>query len=69
VHKKARCSQALLVVAVRRFAYSIVDDARRLGMPLLLVLGALVVGLVAHAAHRLGADSQEVLFSGPVRVR
>jgi H+/Cl- antiporter ClcA len=37
-------------------------------MPLLLVLGGLAVGLLAQAAAWLGADSQDVLFSGQASV-
>ena len=59
---------ALLVVAVRRFAHPLVESKARLGMPLLLVLGGLAVGLLAQAAAWLGADSQDVLFSGQASV-
>ena len=37
---------------------------RRLGMPPLLLGGGLAVGLIAQIADWLGADSQDVLFSG-----
>jgi len=59
---------ALLVVGVHRFAYPLADSKRRLGMPLLLILGGLAVGLLAQAAALLGADSQDVLFSGQASV-
>lgn len=59
---------ALLVVAVRQFAHPLVESKARLGMPLLLVLGGLAVGLLAQAAAWLGADSQDVLFSGQASV-
>jgi H+/Cl- antiporter ClcA len=59
---------ALVVVAVRRLAYPLADSRSRLGMPLLLVLGGLAVGLLAQTAAWLGADSQDVLFSGQASV-
>jgi H+/Cl- antiporter ClcA len=59
---------ALLVVGVHRFAFPLSDSKRRLGMPLLLILGGLAVGLLAQAAAWLGADSQDVLFSGQTAV-
>ncbi len=56
---------ALLIVAVRRLA-TLVDarGLRTLSMPVLLVLGGLAVGGLAQLADALGADSQNVLFSG-----
>jgi H+/Cl- antiporter ClcA len=59
---------ALAVVAVHRVAHPVADSKSRLGMPLLLVLGGLAVGLLAQAADWLGADSQDVLFSGQASV-
>jgi H+/Cl- antiporter ClcA len=60
---------AFVVTAVRRVA---TDLARvgpgRLGMPALLVAGGLAVGLIAQIADWLGADSQDVLFSGQAGV-
>ncbi len=38
--------------------------SRRIGMPALLLAGGLTVGLIAQSADLLGADSQDVLFSG-----
>jgi H+/Cl- antiporter ClcA len=55
---------ALLVVVVRRFAFSVADRETRIGMPTLLILGGLAVGLLAQAADWLGADPETVLFSG-----
>ena len=55
---------ALLVVVVRRFAFSMADRETRVGMPTLLILGGLAVGLLAQAADWLGADAETVLFSG-----
>ena len=59
---------ALLVVAVRRLANPLAGSKARLGMPVLLVLGGLAVGLLAQVAAWLGADSQDVLFSGQASV-
>jgi H+/Cl- antiporter ClcA len=59
---------ALAVVTIHRFAYPVADSKRRLGMPLLLILGGLAVGLLAQAADWLGADYQDVLFSGQASV-
>jgi H+/Cl- antiporter ClcA len=56
---------ALVVAAVRRIAVGVDGRGlRRLGMPVLLVAGGAAVGILAIAANALGADSQEVLFSG-----
>jgi len=56
---------AILIGGVRRFAGWLAERGPRdLGMPALLLLGALGVGLVAQMADWLGADSQDVLFSG-----
>ena len=56
---------ALLVSTVRRYA-GVLDDRgqRRVSMPALLLLGGLAVGLLAQTAQWLGANSQDVLFSG-----
>ena len=59
---------ALVVVAVRRFARPVADRESRVGMPVLLIGGGLAVGLLAQAADWLGADSQDVLFSGQASV-
>jgi H+/Cl- antiporter ClcA len=59
---------ALVVVVVRRFAFSVSDREKRLGMPLLLILGGLTVGLLAQAANWLDADAETVLFSGQAGV-
>ena len=61
-------ASALTVVAVRRFAHLLADSKPRPGMALLLVLGGLSIGLLAQAAAWLGADSQDVLFSGQASV-
>ncbi|MGH8825335.1 MAG: chloride channel protein [Jiangellaceae bacterium] len=55
-----------LLLAAVRFAATRVSGLQhmRFGMPVLLVAGALAVGLLAQLAAQLGADSQAVLFSG-----
>ena len=40
----------------------------RLGMPLFLLAGGLAIGLLAFGADLLGADSQDVLFSGQASI-
>ena len=47
---------ALVVVVVRRLGFSVSDREKRVGMPLLLILGGLAVGLLAQTAGWLGAD-------------
>jgi H+/Cl- antiporter ClcA len=60
---------ALLIVAVRMIAEPISDrGAAMLGMPGLVVLGGLAVGGLAQLADALGADSQDVLFSGQASI-
>jgi len=55
----------LVVSTVRRYAGTLEERApRRMSMPSLLLLGGLAVGLLAQTAQWLGADSQDVLFSG-----
>jgi H+/Cl- antiporter ClcA len=58
---------ALLVAAIRRLGWR-VAGAPRLGMGTLLLLGGLAVGALAELADLLGADSQDVLFSGQASV-
>jgi H+/Cl- antiporter ClcA len=60
---------AVLIVAVRRLAVG-VDRlrGRRLGMPALLIAAGLAVGVLAELADVLGANSQDVLFSGQASV-
>jgi H+/Cl- antiporter ClcA len=59
---------ALVLIPVRRLA-KLVDQRtpRRLLLPTLL-LGGLIVGLLAQGAHLLGADYDEILFSGQAAV-
>jgi len=59
---------ALVVVAARRLG-GVLDRRRdRSQIPLLLVGGGLAVGLLAQTADWLGANSQDVLFSGQASV-
>jgi H+/Cl- antiporter ClcA len=59
---------ALVVVAARRGA-AVLDRRRDRGqIPVLLVGGGLAVGLLAQTADWLGANSQDVLFSGQASV-
>jgi H+/Cl- antiporter ClcA len=56
---------AAVIALVRRTAGDVARDGlARLGLPALLLLGGLAVGLIAQIADWLGADSQDVLFSG-----
>jgi H+/Cl- antiporter ClcA len=56
---------AVLIIGLRRLAAAIDDlRGRRLGMPAVLIGGGLAVGVLAELADLLGADSQDVLFSG-----
>jgi H+/Cl- antiporter ClcA len=60
---------ALVVVVARRLAGPLDARARwRADVPLLLVGGGLAIGLLAQTAEWLGADSQDVLFSGQASV-
>jgi chloride channel protein, CIC family len=60
---------AVIVATVRRSAAELArEGTRRVGLPVLLVVGGLAVGLVAQVAEWLGADSQDVLFSGQTGV-
>jgi H+/Cl- antiporter ClcA len=56
---------AVLLTVVRRCAREVAGSGLgRLGLPTLLIGGGLAVGLVAQIAGWLGADPQDVLFSG-----
>jgi H+/Cl- antiporter ClcA len=60
---------ALVVVAARRLAGPLDARARRRAdLPIMLVGGGFAVGLLAQTADWLGADSQDVLFSGQASV-
>jgi H+/Cl- antiporter ClcA len=59
----------LLLLVVRSLARRVhVDGHARLGLPVVLLGGALAVGLLAELADLLGASSQDVLFSGQASV-
>jgi H+/Cl- antiporter ClcA len=59
----------VLIVGVRHVAARIDGlHGRRLGMPALLIAGGLAVGVLAELADVLGANSQDVLFSGQASV-
>jgi H+/Cl- antiporter ClcA len=58
-------SAALLLTYVHKLGEIVeVTGLKRLGMPFLLLAGGLLVGLLAEFAQLLGANSQNVLFSG-----
>jgi H+/Cl- antiporter ClcA len=60
---------AMLVAAVRLVAHRVADmDQSRLRMPGLLLVGGVTVGAIAYLADALGADSQDVLFSGQTAI-
>jgi H+/Cl- antiporter ClcA len=60
---------ALLVVTVRGIAIRIDGQGQaRLGLPVILIGGGAAVGALALLADALGADSQDVLFSGQAAV-
>jgi H+/Cl- antiporter ClcA len=60
---------AILIEAVRRLATQIAGRGRaRVGMPVLLLGGALAVGVLALLADALGAQSEDVLFSGQASI-
>jgi H+/Cl- antiporter ClcA len=56
---------ALLLTYVHKLGDLVeLTGLKRLGMPFLLLAGGLLVGLLAELAQLLGANSQNVLFSG-----
>nr|WP_281381513.1 chloride channel protein [Conexibacter arvalis] len=55
---------ALVVAAVRWLGRRVDGERGRFGVVALLLAGGLAVGLLAQLADLLGADSQDVLFSG-----
>jgi chloride channel protein, CIC family len=60
---------ALVIVPLKRMAARLEAVGKaRLGMPALLLAGGLAIGLLAFAADLLGADSQDVLFSGQAAI-
>ncbi len=59
---------AVVVVAVRRLGERTDGLHGRTGMPTVLLGGALALGLIAVIADALGANSQDVLFSGQASI-
>jgi H+/Cl- antiporter ClcA len=59
---------AATIWAVRHLAHWVRDRERGMGMTPALLVGALAVGGIALAAEGLGADSQDVLFSGQTSI-
>jgi H+/Cl- antiporter ClcA len=60
---------ALLVTGIRALGKRVdTDGLKRLSMPALLLAGGLAVGLLAQIASWLGANSQDVLFSGQTSI-
>ena len=59
---------AAAIVAIRRLAVAVDDRASRAGMAVALIGGGLAVGLLALAGGILGADPQDVLFSGQASI-
>jgi H+/Cl- antiporter ClcA len=59
---------SLAILLVRRLATRAIGPGERLGLAGFLLAGGLVVGLIALAADGLGADSQDVLFSGQASI-
>jgi H+/Cl- antiporter ClcA len=56
------------IEAVRRIGARVSRGERRMGMGVLLLGGGLAVGVLAQLADVLGADSQDVLFSGQASI-
>jgi H+/Cl- antiporter ClcA len=60
---------ALLLTYVHQLGVLVqATGLKRLGMPVLLLAGGVVVGLLAEFADLLGANSQNVLFSGQTSI-
>jgi H+/Cl- antiporter ClcA len=59
---------AVILAAARVLATRTDGLRERLGLPALLIAGGLAVGVLAELADLLGADSQDVLFSGQASV-
>ena len=59
---------AATIFAVRHLAHWVRDRERGMGMTPALLVGALAVGGIALAAEGLGANSQDVLFSGQTSI-
>jgi len=59
---------AVVIAVVHRLGRRVVSLRDRLGMPFLLLAGGLVTGALAELAELLGANSQDVLFSGQTAI-
>ena len=60
---------AIIVAVIDQLASRLAGEGdRRLGMASFVLLGGLAVGLIALLADGLGADSQDVLFSGQASI-
>ena len=60
---------AVVIVVVRQLAFRLDGlQPRRMGMGAALLAGGLAIGVLALVARALGADSQDVLFSGQASV-
>jgi H+/Cl- antiporter ClcA len=59
---------AVVITVVRRIGTVVADAEKRLGMARLLIAGAIAVGVIAEVADLLGANSQDVLFSGQASI-
>jgi H+/Cl- antiporter ClcA len=59
---------ALVITVVRRIATGVAGRETSVGMPVLLLGSGLAVGAIAVLADVLGADSQDILFSGQASV-
>src|SRR6185503_15758741 len=64
----AGVASVLVLTGIRRLAVTIDERQGRVGMPALLLAGGVGVGALALAAQALGADSQDVLFSGQASI-
>jgi chloride channel protein, CIC family len=61
----AGVAAALVIAAINRLAKGLAEGGgRRFGVVPFLLAGGLAVGIIALVADALGADSQDVLFSG-----
>ena len=61
-------ASAIAILAIRSGATLIQGRAGRFGMPAMLLAGGLAVGILAVTAGALGADPQDVLFSGQASI-
>ena len=59
---------AATIVGIRRLAVAVEDGAGGLGMAVALVVGGLAVGALALLGGLLGADPEDILFSGQASI-